>query len=157
VVARKLHLLGLVLALCVSAVPALAGGAKSRTASGEYNTVTVSDADPSGPIVAGRIANGVTFETKPGERFVEVYIEDESGLPVRAVVGQDLDGDATEDVKEEICGATTAPIKLRKNAVVMVWTQEGACADGTNAVATFGTITATFTRTAHMSGHHHHH
>lgn len=154
---RKLHLTALVLALCVSAVPALAGGAKSRTVSGEYNTVTVSDADPSGPIVAGRIANGVTFETKPGERYVEISIEDKSGLPARAIVGQDVDGDDTEDIKEEICGATTAPIKLRKNAVVMVWTQEGACADGTNAAATFGTITATFTRTSAMAGHHHHH
>jgi hypothetical protein len=155
-VTRKAHLLALVVALCVIAAPALAGNAKSRTETGEYNTVTVDTDAP--PQASGRVTNGVTFETQPGERFVSVTIEDKSGLPARAVVGQDLDGDGLEDVSEEICGSTAAPIKLQKGVVaVMVWTQEGACADGTNAFATFGTVTATFTRAAAKPTHHHHH
>jgi hypothetical protein len=157
-VARKLQLLVLVLTLCMSAaVPALAGKAKERTVSGEYNTLVLEGPDEESAAVVGGFANGVAFKTKPGERFVSIVIEDEAGMPVRAIVGQDLDGDESADIEEEICSATTAPIKLRKGALVIVSTQEGACADGTNAAATFGTVTATFTRGMAMKGHHHHH
>ena len=142
---RKTQLSVLVLAMCLAALPAFAGGSKGRTASGEYNTLTI-EQDEGSVGSHGYITNGVIFKTRPGEKFVGIVIEDDSGYPARAVVGQDLDGDRVAEVTEEICGATEEPIKLRKRAVVMVYTQEGACDDGTMAVATFGTVTATFTR-----------
>jgi hypothetical protein len=142
---RKIALLTLALMLLGAAVPALAKSVKQRTATGEYNTLTVDTDDP-GSVTAGRFSNVVSFTPREGERFVSVSIVDKSGLPARAVVGQDLDGDGNEDVSAEICGATTAPIALKKNATVLVSAQEGPCEDGTNAMATFGTVTATFTR-----------
>lgn len=154
--ARRLHLVALVLALCVSAVPALAGPGKSRTETGEYNTLTV-EPDTETPALAGQFANGVSFETRKGERFVSVVIKDDTGMPVRAVLEQDFDDDGTEDLSQEICSATTTPVKIRPAVPVVVSVQEGACADG-YAVATFGTVTATFTGATkkHSGGHHHH-
>ena len=143
---RKLALFTTALTLLGAAVPAFAHSHshKSRTVTGEYNTVTVDTDDP-GAIAAGRFSNGVVFTPRKGEHFVSVTVADHSEMPTRAIVGQDLDGDNVEDVSQEICGATTAPIALKKGATVMVWTQEGACEDGTNAMSTFGTVTATFT------------
>ncbi|HET7483461.1 MAG TPA: hypothetical protein VFK89_11430, partial [Actinomycetota bacterium] len=94
----------------------------------------------------GHVTNGVEFTVRKSERFVSVVIEDESGFPARAVVGQDFDGDGLEDTSTEICGATTAPVKVRPGYDVVVWTQDGPCADGSAAVSTLGTVTATFTR-----------
>jgi hypothetical protein len=142
---RKIAVGTLALMLVGAALPAFARSTKAREASGEYNAVTV-DTDNPGSIAAGRVSNGVTFKVRKGERFVSVAIADKSEMPTRAVVGQDLDGDGLEDVSQEICGASTAPIALKKGADVTVWTQEGPCEDGTNATATFGTVTATFTR-----------
>ena len=141
---RKIALFALVLSLLGAAVPALARSNKPRSVSAEYNTVTV-DTDNPGPTAQGRLSNGVSFTPRKGEHFVSIQIADKADMPARAVVGQDLDGDGVEDVSQEICGATTAPIALKKGATVMVWTQEGACEDGTNAMSTFGTVTATFT------------
>lgn len=144
---RKIALAAAALTLIGSAAPALAhshASHKTRTATGEYNTVTVDTDDP-GAIAAGRFSNGVSFDVRKGEHFVSVSVADQSGMPTRAVVGQDLDGDGKEDVSQEICGASTSPIALKKGATVLVWVQEGPCEDDTNAVSTVGTITATFT------------
>lgn len=138
-------LIGLGVALLLVAVPTAANAAKSRTASGEYNTVVVNP-DTNGPSASGHITNGVQFSPRKGERFVSIVIEDESGLPARAIVGQDFDGDGIADTSREICGATTAPLKFRPGYDLVVWAQDGPCEDGTGAVTTFGSVTATFTR-----------
>jgi hypothetical protein len=142
---RKLAIFTVALALLGGTLPAMARSNKPRTVTGEYNSVKVDTNNP-GPAAKGRISNGVTFTPRNGERFVSVTITDKSGLPADAFVGQDLDGDGLEDVSQHICGATTSPIALKKGADVMIYTQEGPCEDGTNAMATFGTISATFTR-----------
>jgi hypothetical protein len=134
----------LALALLVLAVPAAAHATKGRTVSGEYNTVVI-DTDPGSPQANGSISNGVSFRPHKGERFISVTITDESGLAARAVVGQDFDHDGVDDTSHEICGASTSPIAFRRGVRVDIWTQDGPCADGTNAAATFGKITATFT------------
>ena len=138
-------LLSLTLALAVVAVPGVSLAGKARTESGEYNTLVV-EPDENKPSAEGQFANGVAFTPRKGERFIEVVIEDQLGMPTRAVVGQDLDGDGVDDVSQEVCGASEAPIKFRRGIDIHVSAQEGPCADGTTAVATFGTITATFTR-----------
>ena len=131
------------LALCLMAIPAQAGG--GRTESGEYNTVVVEPQNGS-PSAQGHITNGVTFTPRKGERFVSVVVEDQSGLPARAVIGQDLDGDGVTEWTDELCGATESPVRFRKGFDVIVAAQEGPCDDNTVAMATFGTITATFTK-----------
>ena len=136
-------LCALAMAAVVIALPGISQAERSRTVSGEYNTIIV-DPEEGSPSAEGRISNGVTFTPRRGERSVSVVVEDTSGLPARAIVGQDLDGDGTSDIVHDICGASEAPIKFRRGIDVRIYTQEGPCADGTTAMATFGTITATF-------------
>ncbi len=136
----------LAVAACVAAMPAAALAGKSRTASGEYNTLVVKPGEGLPPSASGRISNGVTFETRKSERYVSVVIADKSGLPTRAVLSQDVDDDGRADLELELCGATESPVAITKGIDVTVAAQEGPCADGTTAMATFGTVTATFTR-----------
>jgi hypothetical protein len=77
---------------------------------------------------------------------VSVTLEDKSGLPAMAVLQQDFDGDNQPDFSIEVCGATDQPVKFRAGVDVQVWAQEGPCEDGTNAMSTVGTVSATFTR-----------
>jgi hypothetical protein len=135
----------LILAILVVALPSVSQAKKARTETGEYNTIKA-DTDPSGPTAKGHLSNGVTFTPRKGERFVSVVLTDKSGLPTRAVIQQDFDGDGVSDVSTEMCGATDAPVAFRKGLDVVVLTQEGPCEDGTGATSTFGTVTATFTR-----------
>ena len=129
-------------ATLVMALPAAAGSSKSRTESGEYNTVTLTT-DPD-PVVAGRFSNGVRFETLPKEKYVSLTIADEVADNVRAMVGQDIDGDGVDDEITEICNTTEAPIKITPGIPLTVWTQEGTCADGSPSTPTSGTIEAMF-------------
>jgi hypothetical protein len=139
------RLLALTVALAVVALPAASQAKRSRTDSGEYNAV-VANTDPAGPSAQGHITNGVAFTPRAGERFVSIVVQDESGLPAPAVVGQDLDGDGVDDVTQDICGQSASPIAFKRGIDVVVWAQEGPCEDGTMGAATFGTVTATFTR-----------
>ena len=151
---KKIGVLGLALVLALPVASSAAKG--SRTATGEYNTIGIDTDDPPTSGEA-QLTNGVVFKPRKGERFVSVTLEDQSGLPARAVVGQDLDGDGVRDSATEICGATTSPIKFRKGIDVMVVAQEGPCSDNTVAMATFGTVTATFTKAVDHSKMRHKH
>ncbi|MEA2453090.1 MAG: hypothetical protein QOG04_1800 [Actinomycetota bacterium] len=126
------------------AIPAVAGASRARSASGEYNTVTLNTDEL--PSAQGRFSNGVSFPLKPGERFVSVVVTDEHADKVLAVVGQDLDGDGVDDSEVEICGSSMSPIKVKPGFDVTVWVQEGTCEDGAPSTPTFGTVEATFTR-----------
>lgn len=138
-------LFAVMIAATVVALPAVSEAKKARTDTGEYNTV-VADTDPSGPSSQGQFRNGVDFTPRPGERFIRIVLEDRSGQPARGTVGQDLDGDGVQDVTHDFCGQTTAPVRFRAGTDLTVLAQDGPCEDGTPAVTTFGTITATFTR-----------
>jgi hypothetical protein len=131
----------------VLALPIASQAGRARTDSGEYNTVTV-NLDETEPAANGHFTNGVTFMPLPKERFISVVVEDRSGLPTRALVIQETetDGEPNYLLKEEICGQSVGPIEITRGVDVTVLTQEGFCEDGTQAVATFGTVTATFTR-----------
>ena len=141
----KRKLINLVVVLGIVVVPGLASadGQSARTVKGHYNTLYISPGSENN--LSGRFSNGVKFKPRAGERFVSVVVKDDSGFPVRAVVGQDLDGDNRDDIRTEICERTKEPVKLRKGANVIVWAQEGDC-NGQLGLATYGTVTATFTR-----------
>ncbi len=130
----------LALALAVLVLGPVAHAAKSRTVTGEYNTLVVSD-----DLQQGHYSNGVDFRTKKGERFVSIELEDRSGEMAFAVLGQDLDGDGIRDTEHEICGATDSPIAFEPGINVRVYAQEGTCG-GEPTVSTLGKVTATFTR-----------
>ena len=134
--------LSLVLGLVL--VPGISQAKKSRTDTGEYNTIIIRPGDS--PNVSGQYSNGVVFTPRRGERFVEIVLEDRLGMPARAIVSQDYDGDGQDEFAHEICGATDRPLKFRMGVDIKVAAQEGPCTDGTNAMATFGTVTATFSR-----------
>lgn len=140
---KKLTLLLMVLTLCVPFLGAHAS--KSRTASGEYNTFVIEPGEEGG-VVAGQFSNGVAFKVRPGERFVTAVLTDESGLPARATVGMDHDGDGFAEDTTEFCGKTDAPVRVHPGMRVVVAAQEGPCEDGTMAMSTFGTVKVTFTR-----------
>ena len=141
---RKLATAGL--ALCHAASPAIGSENAERTVSGDYNTLAVNLSDEQPPAASGQISNGVQFKVRKGERTVSFVIEDKSGLPARALVGRDLDGNGIVDAEHEFCGETTEPIALESRDTLVVWVQEGPCEGGEPAIGTFGTITATFAR-----------
>lgn len=118
-----------------------------RTKSGQYHVVAGSfnESDPS---AEGEFSNAVTFAPRAQERFVMVSIEDRSGFPTRALVVQERQSayGPRYVLKKEICGSTDEPIAIRSQLEVTVLVQDGPCADGTTALATFGTVTATFTK-----------
>jgi hypothetical protein len=132
-------------ACLVAALPGVSQAGKARTESAEYNTLVVNP-DEGSPSASGQISNGVTFQPKKGERFITVVVEDASGLPTRAVVGQDYDGDGLNESETEVCGASSKPIRFKPGVEIHVSAQDLPCEDGSPAFATFGTITATFTR-----------
>lgn len=140
---RRTMMAGLI--LCLAAAPAIGGETSGRTATGEYNTLVVNlSEDPPG--ANGNLSNGVEFKARRGETAVSFAIEDRSGLPARAIVTSDLDGDGVADTEHEFCGETTEPIALKGRDTLVVSVQEGPCEDGEPAIGTLGTITATFTR-----------
>lgn len=87
----------------------------------------------------------VTFDTQGHERTVAISIRDRTGLPVAGFVRQDADGDGTFEVDEALCGATSEPVAIEGGKPVLVKVEPGACADGTPAARTSGTVEATFT------------
>lgn len=136
-----------IISALVLALPAASQAGKARTDSGEYNSVVV-NLDDTEPSANGHFTNGVTFTPLKKERFISIEVADKSGLPTRAIVIQETETDGQPNylLKEEICGQTEAPIEITRGVDVTVLTQEGPCADDTPAMATFGTVTATFTR-----------
>ena len=71
-------------------------------------------------------------------RFVSISIGDQSGQPVLATVT-----DGTHSY--QICGATPAPVAIKKGAPVTVALFDGQCSDGsTNSFVTSGVIAAKF-------------
>lgn len=88
------------------------------------------------------------FKVKPGERFVELNIEDGTGAPVGAAVY--TRGNYLLD-HDHICGRTTEPLELQRGLRFLVVEVEAPLGPllGVNCAATpgsAGTITATFFR-----------
>ena len=126
----------------------MAQATDGRTESGEYNTVVLK-VDDSEPSANGHFSNGVTFTPLKEERHISISIVDKSGLPTRAIVVQEKKGTNGRPgylLKEEVCGETKTPIRIIQGVGVTITAQEGTCADGTAAAATFGTMTVTFSR-----------
>jgi hypothetical protein len=115
-----------------------------RTVSAGY-LVPVGAAEQGGYVTAaGNNVGGVAFTPAPGEAYVSVTITDTAGQPVSGMIAQDTNGDNLTDTSAGFCGATTEPVPIDPAYNVVVYVFEGPCSDTTPAVATTGTVTATF-------------
>ena len=99
---------------------------KSRYASGGYNYFSGSSDDG----FEHSVGKPVIFDVKKDERWVSILIEDTTGRPAPAQVGQDLDGDGRLDATWDVCGATEAPVEIAPGKDLQVSVAPGACGSG---------------------------
>jgi serine/threonine-protein kinase len=113
----------------------------TRTVKGQYDFRSAPVVgDPCPPRSTSR--NGcMMFELGPNERFVDVVINDGTGMKVGAYIRQDYNGvEGWDGPWEPFCDATPSPFEVHPGALVSVWIDPEGC-DGDSA-ATTGTITA---------------
>ena len=94
----------------------------------------------------------VDFSPYRGERSVSFDIQDAAGLPVYAQVGQWVLAEPNNYIADKdmmsFCGKTTRPFRIdpkKGDLVVYIWGASGPVPDCPG-VATFGDVTATFTK-----------
>ena len=86
---------------------------------------------------------GVSVPTAMGENFVSVEIEDMTGMPVSAAVGQDPEGDGTVTTTD-FCTSTEEPLPIDPGLEVVVFVFVGPCTSPPGpAFATQGTVHVT--------------
>ena len=137
-------MLGVILVLSVSTSASVAGKKpKPRKVTATYDSPAIGGGDTTG-LCSG--ANGcVQIGIGPKEKLLSLSIEDSSGLPVSATVGQDTDpSNATTEVVGRFCGVTEKPFVIEPGVPVTVWLWvlpglNPPCAGA----ATSGTVTAT--------------
>ena len=121
---------------------------RTRTVSADYAGSAVPIGGGASACDNGQTTAGcVTFQTEPGERFLELSISDTSGGTVFGWVQIDRDGDDSVDGEWiPVCGQTTRPIRIPSSgdAVVHVEINGGACPNGTDSNPTRGTVNAVF-------------
>jgi hypothetical protein len=100
---------------------------KSRYLSGGYNYFAASSGDGA----EYNVADPVIFDVMKKERWASVLIQDTTGRPAPAQVGQDLDGDEVVDETWDVCGATETPVAITPGKPLYVSVAPGACGDGT--------------------------
>lgn len=97
------------------------------------------------------------FPVKKGEKTVEVFIQDDTEMPVSGIVtqwkqvGHQAAGPASATTYEAVtwqrfCGQTDAPVPLKPKLDVRIIVTEGTCLDGTPSVPTTGEIVVDFHR-----------
>lgn len=120
---------------------------RSRTATGTYATPAIGAAGLGGGGCAQSGGTGcVEFATKKSDHTITITIADQSGQPVYASVSQDkATGDGVHQTTHiaNICGKTTAPLKIEGGYPVDVFIWEGVGPEPPCAgVATQGSVTA---------------
>lgn len=88
----------------------------------------------------------IDFDARPGERYVDFRIDDDSGLDARGHIWVDPDGDTAYEMVRDFCNETNRPLRVRRSQKILISVIFGTCDDGTPSVVTQGTITATFSR-----------
>lgn len=137
-------------ALLIATLPldAVAGGGKGAGEKRTERTVTADYQSPAVmPLVEGSgglyacVTGGdlgnigcVEVPVKPTERYLELTIEDASGLPAPVYVY----GEGTL-----VCGATDTPIRITPGVAVEIWVKGVSVSPLCPGVATTGTMTAT--------------
>lgn len=99
---------------------------KSRYVSGGYNYFSGSSDEG----VEHSFGKPVILEVKKDERWASILIQDTTGRPAPAQVGQDIDGDGALDATWDVCGATEAPLEITPGKALQVSVAPGACGSG---------------------------
>lgn len=94
---------------------------------------------------AGADFGAVTF-SGGNERYVRVKVHDASGLRTVGEVAQNLDVDVSPEVSHTFCGNTPRPVPIKPGVDVVVYLYSGTCNSTEPAVATTGSVRATFSR-----------
>ncbi len=147
--------------LLVTAAAAAGGTAEPRRATLPY-AATDDNFIVGGPEDHAVVGTGASdaqydFAVEKGEKSVEVFIQDDTELPVAGIVTQwkqtdhQQVGPASATSYEAVtwqrfCGQTDAPVPLKPKLDVRVIVMEGTCLDGTPSVPTNGEIVADFHR-----------
>lgn len=86
------------------------------------------------------------FDVLRTDRYISVTVIDRLGFDVRGTVHEDVDGGLFAEIQTPFCGSTEEPVRLDPETIyVSVTIEQGPCANGDLALASFGAITATFT------------
>ena len=140
----------LVLALCVAVLAGITSGASAATRADRTETLTYED-----PAIGVSFpqytmetcfTGCLVFDVLPGESFATVRADDLLGPDVAlAVFAWDGDADSPRYTGKEFCTETDEAFRLPR------WTRKlwvevliGPCSDGTPAMATQGSVTASF-------------
>jgi hypothetical protein len=148
-------------ALVVTATGAFGATAEPRRATMPYapTDLNFSVGAPEEESVAwtGGVEALYEFELKKGEKSVDVFIQDDSEMPVGGVVsqwkmnGSQQAGQASATTGEAVtwhrfCGATEAPVAVKPKLPVRITVYEGTCMNGTPSAPTSGQIVVDFHR-----------
>lgn len=137
---RRALVLGLVVLMGTAALAAPAEAGKKKKAKPRKAEATY----VAGPGFCCEPVGGATFPTQPTETFVDVVVEDVTGLPAPSFVGQDPDGDNMVD-GEFFCGKIdNFPIMGGVEVFVFVIASPVCLNDFSPGLATTGTITSIF-------------
>lgn len=120
---RKLFVASLLAGLIVGSVVAPSDAKKKRrerNAEATYTSPAVGSASATGTCPGD---NGCArFPVGSKERYLQLEIADDSGMPVSATIGQDTDpSNATVEVVGRICGETEEPLAIEPGVEVVVW------------------------------------
>ena len=141
-----------VMVLSLSVMGMTPANAAERVVNTRYEHPAAGSADSGGGCLNADPEGCEQVPSGPGENFMSVEIIDDGGGTVSASVSWDTDGDGISDTGFEVCGKTAAPQEIPPSTAinVFVWASPStACPD---AMATAGTIKATFSGTAGGDG-----
>ena len=155
--------LAVTVALVAISVPAGAGKVRRilKPYSALDDNIHAGGPEPAPVVGTGSSDEVYDFDIRPGDKFVEVDLVDDSERPVAGIVSQwkktgeigGGGGGASGSVESyravtyvRFCGETTRPVKLKPKLDVRVIVHEGTCTDGTPSVPTEGTIVVDFSR-----------
>jgi hypothetical protein len=145
-------LIGVALIVGVLMAPAAdARRAKIRKVTSSY-TVPTPGAQPVAGGCYGAVEGGgecFTIPTRLSDKYVKVTFTDASGQKVAGFIGQgDLNGNGiSDDGYAPFCGAhPTAAAVAAPGTDLLIYASGGACADGTPALMTTGTVKIEFSK-----------
>jgi hypothetical protein len=96
------------------------------------------------PVVAlGYVYQELAIPSQLNEKYVSLTAMDQTGGKVYFYVNQSSTPPAPGS-GGDFCGSTDQPLRIYPGASVNIWIWQGSCADGSPALATTGSIEATF-------------
>lgn len=99
---KKLVLIAMVIGMMMMAGPASAAHSETK----RYDTPALGQGDLLSLCGGAPLNSCVTFAILPGEQFVSIDVNDDSGQDTYFTVGQDINDDGLTDISKNYCGST---------------------------------------------------